>query len=145
MKLLNERFDFSGTKIALLCDNDIVVTLRDDKPDIAFPNTWELVGGGREEGETVFECTAREVYEELGLTIRAEQIVWCRVYSGLINPHKQSVFLVGHISKEDVEQIVFGDEGQGYKLIPVDDFLKDETIIPQLRQRMADYVREVER
>jgi 8-oxo-dGTP diphosphatase len=30
----------------------LIIYLRDDKPDIPFPNHWDLIGGHVEEGET---------------------------------------------------------------------------------------------
>ena len=64
MELLNKKFDFTGSKIALICGNKVLTILRDDKDDIPCPNMWELPGGGREGDESPFECVAREVYEE---------------------------------------------------------------------------------
>lgn len=54
--ILHQSFDFSGAKIALLKDDQILSILRDDIPTIPFPNTWDLPGGGREGEETPFDC-----------------------------------------------------------------------------------------
>lgn len=42
---LKDQFDFRGVKIALLVGKNILVILRDNKPDIPWPNMWELPGG----------------------------------------------------------------------------------------------------
>lgn len=138
-ELLNQKFDFSGCKIALVCNGQILTILRDDLPSIPYPNTWDLPGGGREGNETPFECVAREVYEELGLSLKSENIIWLKTYPGVVNPKQQSVFMISKISQEEIETIIFGDEGQGYKLMPIEAFLSDKTIIPQLRKRLSDY------
>ncbi len=39
MDLLDERFPFSGAKIALLNGDNILSILRDDIPTIPYPNT----------------------------------------------------------------------------------------------------------
>lgn len=39
-----------------------------------LPEHWQPVGGGIEEGETPIEAALREVYEEIGIQLRAEQI-----------------------------------------------------------------------
>lgn len=142
MDLLHQKFDFSGAKIALLCDGQVLTILRDDKPDIPYPNMWDLAGGGKEGLETPFECVQRETFEELGITITRDSIIWCKTYQGVVNPQMTSVFMVGHIVQAQIDQIVFGDEGQGYKLVPIADWLKDETVMPQLRDRLGEYVRE---
>ena len=80
MELLDSRIDFTGCKIALICEGQILTILRDDKEGIPWPNLWELPGGGREEDETPFECVAREVYEELNIQLSKDDIVWSRLY-----------------------------------------------------------------
>ena len=57
--------------MALLFDrhNRLLIYLRDDKPDIPFPNHWDFFGGHVEEGETPEETLVREVKEELGFEL----------------------------------------------------------------------------
>jgi 8-oxo-dGTP pyrophosphatase MutT (NUDIX family) len=43
----------------------ILLQLRDDKPDIPFPNCWGIFGGAVEPGETPEEAIVREIKEEL--------------------------------------------------------------------------------
>ena len=47
----------------------LLIYLRDNKPDISFPNHWDLFGGIIEEGETPEEALVREVKEELGIEL----------------------------------------------------------------------------
>ena len=55
---------------------DVLLLLRDNKPDIAFPNYWTLVGGKVEDGETPEMAAHRELAEETGLT--TELLLWKR-------------------------------------------------------------------
>ena len=85
---LEARFEFTGCKIALICEGQILTILRDDKETIPYPNMWDLPGGGREGNETPFECVAREVYEELNIQLSKEEVIWSEIYPGILDEHK---------------------------------------------------------
>lgn len=140
MELLDSRIDFTGCKIALICDGQILTILRDDKETIPWPNLWELPGGGREGDESPFECVAREVYEELSIQLSKEEVIWSGIYPSMLDGNKKSVFLVGKLTQEQFESIIFGDEGQGYKLVSFEEFLTSDRVVPQLQERVRDYV-----
>lgn len=142
MELLDKHLNFTGCKIALICDGRILTILRDDKPTIPYPNMWDLPGGGREGNETPFECVTREVYEELSIQLSKDDIVWSRIYPSMLDENKNSVFLVGQLTKEQFDSIVFGDEGQSYKLMLIEEFLNSKQAVPQLQERVRDYVEE---
>ena len=139
MKL--EISDFTGSKIALICGDKVLTILRDDKDDIPCPNMWELPGGGREGDESPFECAAREVYEELGIHLTENCLLWSKVYPSMLFADKQSVFLVGLLTQAQFDSIVFGDEGQGYKLMSIEEFLNSRQVVPQLQERLKDYLK----
>lgn len=142
LDLLHKQMEFSGCKIALLCDDKLLTILRDDISTIPWPNMWELPGGGREGEETPFECIQREVFEELGLKLEEADIVCAKDYQGMLDPDETSIFMVGTITQEERASIVFGDEGQAYQMMGVSQFLADEKVIPQLQDRLRDYLEE---
>ena len=140
LDLLHKQMEFSGCKIALISDDKLLTILRDDISTIPWPNMWELPGGGREAEETPFECVQREVFEELGLKLEEADIVWIKEYQGMLDPDETSIFMVGTITQEDFASIVFGDEGQAYQMMDVSQFLSDKKVIPQLQDRLIDYL-----
>ena len=135
--------DFTGSKIALICGDKLLTILRDDKPDIPWPNMWELPGGGREGDESPFECAAREVYEELGIHLIEDCLLWSKVYPSMLYEGRESIFMVGQLRQEQFDSITFGDEGQGYKLMNIEEFLTSSQVVPQLQGRLRDYLEEV--
>lgn len=50
-------------------DGAVLMQLRDEKPDIAWPGHWSVLGGGLDPGETEREAIIREVQEEAGFTL----------------------------------------------------------------------------
>ena len=48
--------------------------LRDDVDDISFPGVWGLFGGRIENGESPGESLVRELYEELNLEVKEEDL-----------------------------------------------------------------------
>ena len=50
--------------------------MRDNKPGIAYPNYWSLVGGHVENGETAEQAASRELIEEIGLDLNIS--IWKR-------------------------------------------------------------------
>ena len=135
--------DFTGCKIALFCGDKLLTILRDDKDNIPWPNMWELPGGGREGDESPFECVAREVFEELGIHLTEDNLLGSKVYPSMLFERKQSVFMVSQLSQEQFDSIVFGDEGQTYKLMSIEEFLNSKQAVPQLQGRLRDYLEEV--
>ena len=132
--------DFQGCKIALFCGDKLLTILRDDKENIHWPNMWELPGGGREGSESPLECAAREVSEELGIHLNENCLLWSKVYPSMLFEGRQSVFMVGQLSQELFDSIIFGDEGQAYKLMNIEEFLTSSQVVPQLQGRLRDYL-----
>lgn len=140
--ILHKSFEFAGVKIALLYQDKVLSLLRDDKPDILFPSQWDLAGGGRELFETPFECACREIFEEFGIHLSEPMIVYCKVYEGIINPCVPSVFMVANIDQSQIDKMVFGNEGQGFKLMPIQTFLTNDNVIGFLQDRLNTYLDE---
>lgn len=140
LDLLHKQLEFSGCKIALLCDDKLLTILRDDISTIPWPNMWELPGGGREGEETPFECVQREVFEELSLKLEETNIFWAKEYQGMLDPDKTSIFMVGAITQEECASIAFGSEGQAYQMMDIRQFLADKKVVPQLQDRLSDYL-----
>lgn len=139
-----EHYRFSGSKIALLCQGLLLTYQRDDKPCIAWPGLWDLPGGGREEDETPLECVTRETWEEFGLIIDPDSIVWARSYPGQGLNGLDTWFFVAHVTPGTFTEINFGNEGQRWEITTVDAFLANPDAIGHLQQRLEEYRASIE-
>lgn len=131
---------FSGSKIALFKERQILVYRRDDKPEIPFPGLWDLPGGGREGDETPEECVFREVFEEFGIRIKVNRICWSKSYPATSPNGLPQCFFAGWLTAIDVAAIRFGDEGQAWSLIDVGAYLRLPDAVRTLQQRVAEYL-----
>lgn len=131
---------FSGAKIALIEGGRVLTYLRDDKRSIPFPGCWDLAGGGRKNGESPERCALRETEEEFGLNIAAARIIWRQRCQGLVDPTERSYFLAARITKAEVSAVRFGDEGQYWQMMEIDEFLSHPKAVPQLQDRLAHFL-----
>jgi len=131
---------FSGAKIALLCQGDILIYLRDDKPGIPWPGQWDLPGGGREGEETPQDCALRETYEEFTLTLDPAWIVRTQVYPGQGMKGLDTWFFVAQVPAGTFEQVTFGDEGQRWQVSPVEAYLAMDNAVPHLQLRLREWL-----
>jgi 8-oxo-dGTP diphosphatase len=96
----------AGTSIILQNHrNQVLLFLRDDKPEIPYPNMWDVPGGHVEAGETPEETIVREMLEEIETDVSA-----CRRQSVYDFPDRiEYIFLMNF--EADAETITL-HEGQ---------------------------------
>jgi 8-oxo-dGTP diphosphatase len=135
--------DFTGAKAALFCDASVLVCLRDDRPGLPWPGLWDLPGGGREAAEGPEDCLLRELHEEFGLHLSPDRLVWRREFPSMQDAARVSVFFAGWLFRDDLASIRFGDEGQGWELMPVGAFLGHGRAVPELQRRTGIAWREL--
>lgn len=127
--------EFIGCKAALFCGDEILTYQRDQKPGLPWAGLWDLPGGGREGGESPEDCLLREVEEEFGLQLAPDRLIWRRVFPSMMDASRSSVFFGGRISGAEVAAIRFGDEGQGWRMLPVSEFLAHAEAVPEMQRR----------
>jgi len=132
--------EFHGAKIALLFEDKLVMQLRDDKPELFNANMWDFPGGGREGNETPIECAVRELQEEFGITLSPSSFIWQKDYPAQKDSNQRAFFLVAEASKEDIDSIKFGKEGQRWSLMDYHAFFENDDVIPALKDRFRDYI-----
>lgn len=126
---------FIGAKAAILIGGRLLITLRDDRPDIPCPNMWDLPGGGREGDETPEACMIRETREEVGLDMTGVPVLWKRQFASAHHPGQMTWFFVLRLPAAAEHRIRFGDEGQGWRLVTPAEYRTLPDAVPYLRER----------
>ncbi|WP_372771663.1 NUDIX domain-containing protein [Pseudoalteromonas sp.] len=124
--------EFDGCKLAALYQGKILTYLRDDIPNILFPNQFDLPGGGREGNETAEQCVLRELHEEFGLMLPANRLTNKIKYQ--LNSGKNAYFFMAILTSVEIQTIVFGEEGQFWQLIPISEFVQMNGVITRLKE-----------
>ena len=130
--------NFHGAKLALVRGNDLIVILRDDLSTIPWPAHWDFPGGGREGDEAPLACALRELHEELSLVLSPDAVCW--EYAAPHASGESSWFFVARVDDLDLSLLKLGDEGQEWRLMPINEYLDHPKSIPTLRKRHINWI-----
>lgn len=142
MTIDSEPYDgaaFGGAKLALYLGAELAVILRDATPGLIFADHWDFPGGGREGDETPQACALRECHEELGLVVPEAAVVWGRSFQ---EGAEVKWFFVAQMPEAAIADVVFGDEGQGWRMMAEDAFLRHTKAVPAFQDRLALWISE---
>lgn len=131
--------DFDGAKLAVYFGDRLAVILRDARPGLIYAGHWDLPGGGREGSETPLQCALRECHEELGIVVKASEVIWGRSFA---EATRIKWFFVARLPASAASKVVFGDEGQGWILITEEEFLNHPKAVPAFQDRLQCYLDE---
>ena len=132
---------FSGAKLALFLGSDLLVIRRDDRPDIPWPDHWDLPGGGREGDESPEECALRETREEVGLSVPMDRLGYSVRYR---RPHGWVWFFAAHLPAEAVHDVRLGNEGQEWLLMAPGTYIAHPRAVPHFATRLREYLEAAE-
>lgn len=128
---------FSGSKLALFLGAELLVILRDDKPDIPWPGYWDLPGGGREGEESPLDCVLRETWEEVGLVLSPREVSWSTSY---LRPHGRVWFFAAHLPAARRADVRLGDEGQEWRLMAPETYCHHPLAVPHFAEQLTLYL-----
>lgn len=131
------RRDFLGAKVMVFAGPHLVVLRRDHTPDIVWPGYLDFPGGGRENAESPEQCALRETYEEIGLSLKPEDLTLAHIRD---NGGRISWFFAAHLSEAALTDIQFGGEGEGWQPMPPSDYVAHPKAIPHFAKILSDYL-----
>ena len=118
----------SGSKGLVVYNKKVLLYLRDNKPNIPYPNFWDMPGGGKDKGETYKQAALREIEEEFGITPNSFHFIGYEIYSG-----RKAYRFVAFIDNKDYKKISLGKEGQNYRFFSIEEALAKK-LIPGLKE-----------
>jgi 8-oxo-dGTP diphosphatase len=124
-----------GCSIIFINDQEqVLLFLRDNIPDIPYPNMWDVPGGHLEPGETPESCIVREMREEMDLLLddfalfsvqefedRIEYTFWKKKNMDISSIMLHEGQCLAWFSKEEVEKT---ELAMGFNQI-LDDFFRE--------------------
>lgn len=129
--------EITGTSVCLLYRDSVVSILRDNIPTIQYPNHWDFPGGQVERYENAVDAGLREVYEETGLVIDQQNIIWDKDYEFEYRSGAAK-FLVARLVVRNVLQL--GNEGQAVRLMTIEEFFEIPNVVPAQQQRLGEFL-----
>ncbi len=128
---------FDGAKAAVFIGGRLLVYRRNTTPGLPWPGLWDFPGGAREGDETPEQTLLRELDEEFGLRPPPGAIRWRRRFPASRPDAAGPVwFFVLALPAGAEAAIVFGDEGQEWRLMTPDAVRALADIIPVLVPRL---------
>jgi len=124
-----------GAKIIIVSPDKILLFHRDNIQTIRYPDCWQLVGGGIEEGETPEQALIREVKEEVSI-----DLIQYKLIDKIKGTTGANVWVyVTFVDKKDEEKFIVGPgEGQGIGWFTIEEALA-LNLTPGTRITLSDY------
>jgi 8-oxo-dGTP diphosphatase len=135
-----KKVDFNGAK-GLVFIGDKIITYRRDFKTSNKPGFIDLPGGGREGDESPFDTFKREVREEFGIDINKDDVKFSYAVKSIMEPNKNSYFIVVKPEKIKPSDIIFGNEGTEWLLMTPEEFVSLPDGIERQQKRVANYLK----
>ena len=124
--------------------NKYLLVLRDDKPNIINPDTWGILGGGIEKGETPLQALEREVKEESNIKIYGIKPLGSEKNTHIIHTNSYKItdyFFVASTEYELGEVEIY--EGQKVNYFSLEEILEMENVAPIIKKVIKKYYKKI--
>ena len=101
---------FDASVALVVYQDKVLLMLRDDFPHIYCPNTWGMIGGGIDAGETPDQALIREAKEEANIEVKEYNLI--KAAPHVKDTGRMNYLYVIKLSDADAKNVRLGDEGQ---------------------------------
>ena len=126
-------------------NNEILITKRSDTKKL-LPGKWECNGGAIDAGETPIEGLEREIYEELGIKLDKNKVIYYKTVIDDDRHNIKDIYL--YKNNIDINNLVFTDnEVSDAKYVNIDEYMKmfnNEEIVYNVDFNDKDYFKAIE-
>ncbi|TCI52932.1 NUDIX domain-containing protein [Exiguobacterium sp. SH1S21] len=106
---------------AVIVQDDHLLIIKRAADDEVDPGTWELVGGKLDFGETLEHALEREVFEESGLRVEIQQLLYATTF--LTDPNRQVVIMT-YLAHPIVTTVTLSEEHSDARWVTADEAQK---------------------
>mgnify|MGYP000111580770 CR=1 FL=1 len=118
----------------------ILFQLRDDKPNIAFPNMYTFPGGVVEKDETPLNAAVRELEEETGYEIAVDNLRQFEVITYISLNDKKPIQKLIFVCLYNNESEIVCNEGQEMVFLTRNEIVEAlDSVVPDLRGKILDF------
>jgi ADP-ribose pyrophosphatase YjhB (NUDIX family) len=128
-------------------DDDFLFIKRTNKPNAMYIEYYAFIGGHVEDGENFEEACIREVYEELGINIKINELFY-EMYNEDIDTYEKFYivdYIDGELGTGKGEEFTNQDETKygKYEIVKIKkEQLKDYFILPEeVKDKLIDYIK----
>lgn len=143
VNVMSETLRTVGASIALVTQTElgrcVLAVQRTDTPDIPYPGCWEVPGGGAEPGEPAVRCARREFFEETGIKVPEEALVWQSLRRTARGTMPQNAFFVAEMKFDTLPTLSLSNEAQAGCFMPIAAFCGHPQAVRGHAIRLADY------
>ena len=122
-------------------NGQILLILRDSKPDIEYPNMWSLPAGLARDNETPEQAIRREAREEIhyrnGHNFELSNLQFVRIYNRTDIKRNEYVF---HATLQESLDSLQLTEGQELRLFTKQEIESSNAIPPHHKQYILEYI-----
>ena len=114
--------------------------------EVVFVRQWryatgqpllEIPAGKLDDNEDPAVCALRELAEEFGLHLSPDRLEAAFTFPNPRWAGRYSVFFTGQITQAEIAAIRFGGEGQGWRMMPLAEYLIHPKAVPHFPAQIA--------